>query len=155
MILSDTLPALDALRRLQLQREGMALVLDENQVVAGLVTTEDLVEEIVGEIYDEADRDVRAVEREGDNSFGLPGSFPMHDLEDLGIEVPQGAYRTVAGLIIAQLAALPDRPGVAVTISGWRFEVTELRGRRISWVRVTREGEPPHGDSEGRRTEPG
>ncbi len=116
----------------------MAIVLDENQVVSGIVTVEDLMEEIVGEIYDESDRDVSAVRREGPDSYLLPGSFPVHDLEDLGIEVPEGPYTTVAGLLIERLGGLPERRGSDAEVAGWRFEVVSFRRRRIRGVRVTK-----------------
>ncbi len=141
MVLAETLPALDALRRLQQQHEQMAVVLDEHQAVAGIVTIEDLVEEIVGEIYDESDSDIVTVRRVGRQQFVVPGSFPVHDLEDLGVDVPKGPYTTVAGLVIEQLSGLPENTGAAVTVAGWRFQVVGLGRRRISWVRVTRAGD--------------
>ena len=137
-VLAESLPALDALRRLQEDHQQMAIVLDENQVVSGIVTVEDLMEEIVGEIYDESDRDVSAVRREGPDSYLLPGSFPVHDLEDLGIEVPEGPYTTVAGLLIERLGGLPERRGSDAEVAGWRFEVVSFRRRRIRGVRVTK-----------------
>jgi putative hemolysin len=153
LVLPETLGALVALRQLQLNRQSMALVVNEYGGTEGIVTVEDLVEELVGEIYDEVDRDVRAAERQPDGSFLLPGSFPMHDLVDLGIDLPESeAYSTVAGLILDRLGHLP-KPGEAVVVDGWRIEVLGVDRRAIRRVRLRPEpraaGGPPSGGGEG------
>jgi putative hemolysin len=150
-----TLPALpgamrvpDALRELSMSRCQMALVVDEHGDVDGLVTVEDLVEEVVGEIYDETDKDIRSVRVAEDGSMILPGSFPVHDLVDIAIELPHrpaGSYTTVAGLILSVLGRIPRTPGDAVTIDRWTFEVTSVRRRAITEVRVRPE---PSGELE-------
>jgi putative hemolysin len=102
VLMPDSLRVADALRRFRAEREQIALVVDEHGAVDGIVTLEDLVEEIVGEIYDEHDRDVEAVQRDEDGTIVLPGTFPVHDLPDLGVDLdhrPDGGYTTVAGLI--------------------------------------------------------
>src|SRR5690606_13953620 len=104
VLLPDSLHAAEALRRFQASRQQFALVVDEHGAVDGIVTLEDLVEEVVGEIYDETDRDVQAVRREPDGSLLVPGVFPLHDLPDLGVYLerpPEGGYTTVAGLVLA------------------------------------------------------
>jgi putative hemolysin len=141
----ETLSALEALRQLQLNRQSLALVVNEYGGTEGIVTVEDLVEELVGEIYDEADRDVEAAERQPDGSVIVPGSFPMHDLVDLGIDLPENdAYSTVAGLVLDRLGHLP-KPGEAVAVDGWRIEVLAVDRRAIRRVRL--HPEPPAGDS--------
>ncbi len=140
LFLPETLRVSDALRQMRLQRQHLAVVVDEHGSNDGIVTMEDLVEEVVGEIYDETDRDVQAVVHEADGAMLLPGSFPIHDLADIGIRltVPdEGDYTTVAGLVIAQLQHLPRRPGETVHVDGSQFEVVEVTGRAVTRVRVT------------------
>ncbi|MGH9039880.1 MAG: hemolysin family protein [Acidimicrobiia bacterium] len=136
LVLPETVGALEALRQLQLKRQSLALVVNEYGGTEGIITVEDLLEELVGEIYDEADRDVRGVERQPDGTTILPGSFPMHDLVDLDVELPESeAYSTVAGLVLDQLGHLP-KPGEALTVDSWRIEVLAVDGRAIRRVRL-------------------
>ena len=142
--LPESINVLEALRQLQTAREALAIVTNEFGGTEGIVTIEDLIEEIVGEIYDESDRDVRAVERASDGSLLLPGSFPMHDLEDLDVALPDGDYSTVAGLVLQQLGHLPE-PGERVEVNGWQLEVAAIEGRAIGLVRLQRvalDGDP-------------
>jgi putative hemolysin len=133
----ETVGVLDALHEMQARRVQMAVVVDEHGSTAGIITVEDLVEELVGEIYDETDRDVLAVRRAEDGSIVLPGRFPIHDLGDVGIhEIPDGAYATVAGLVLDHLGHLPDTPGDRVSVGIWQFEVTGVDGHAITEVRV-------------------
>lgn len=129
----ESAAVLPALRTMQRERQQMALVVDEHGGIEGLVTTEDLVEEIVGEIYDEDDRDVIGAERLGDGGFEVPGSFPIHDLIDLGIEAPAGSYSTVAGIILDRLGRIPAA-GDHVDIGEWRFTALEVRRSTIARV---------------------
>jgi putative hemolysin len=128
----------EAIRRMKADREQLALVVDEHGVVDGIVTMEDLVEEVVGEIYDETDDDITAAVREPDGSLLLPGTFPVHDLADLGIDVPPsgGDYTTVAGMVIARLGHLPTRPGESVALDGWTAVVTGVHRRAVTEVRL-------------------
>jgi magnesium and cobalt exporter, CNNM family len=133
--LPESMGVLEALRRLQAERQQLAIVINEYGGTEGIVTVEDLLEELVGEIYDEFDPDSRAIQRQPDGSLVLPGSFPVHDLPDLGIALPEGPYATVAGLVLARLGRLPDK-GETVEIDGWRLEVLTVERRAITHLRL-------------------
>lgn len=135
----ETLEVLDALQQLQSGRTQLAAVVDEYGAVEGIVTMEDLIEELVGEIYDETDRDVIEARRLADGTLLLVGSFPLHDLPDLGVhEMPEGPYTTVAGLVLDELNEIPEAPGDHAVIGEWDFEVTGISGRTITQVAVRR-----------------
>jgi putative hemolysin len=137
-IFPESLGALDALRQMQVSRVQMAVVVNEHGGAEGIITVEDLVEELVGEIYDETDRDVLMVRREPDGSIVLPGRFPAHDLPDVGVEVPEGQYATVAGFLLWQLQRIPDQPGDVVEVGPWRMTITGVDDRAITEVRISR-----------------
>jgi putative hemolysin len=133
--LPESLNAVVALRELQTARQQLALVVSEHGGLEGIVTVEDLVEELVGEIYDEHDRDVLAVGHEADGALVVPGSFPLHDLEDLGIEVSSEEVTTVGGLVAEHLGRIPE-VGDRVLVGGRSFEVLVVRRRIAERVRI-------------------
>jgi len=133
--LPESLDAVSALRELQTKRQQLAVVVSEHGGVEGIITVEDLVEELVGEIYDEHDRDVRAVVRHGDGVFLVPGSFPIHDLEDLGLEVTSEQVTTVGGLMLEHLGRIPE-VGDRVELEGAQLEVLSVRRRAAEQVRI-------------------
>ncbi len=127
---------LDALRQMQTQHVQMAMVSDERGGIDGMVTVEDLVEEVVGEIFDEFDPQVAAVRHQADGSLVLEGSFPLHDLNELGIELDiEGPFTTVGGFLMERLGRVPE-VGATVSEREWSFEVTEMRGVAVRTVRV-------------------
>jgi putative hemolysin len=134
--LPESVPVVEALRTLQRERQQLAVVVNEHGGVEGIVTVEDLIEELVGEIYDETDPDVLSVEQADDGSVLVPGSFPVHDLPDLDIHMPEGNYTTIAGLILDRLGYLPSQAGVGVEAAGRRLEVVAIEGRTITAVRI-------------------
>lgn len=140
--LPETLGVVEALRALQAERQQMAIVVNEYGGSEGIVTVEDLLEELVGEIYDETDRDLLTVEREPDGALVLPGGFPVHDLSDLGIDVPEGDYATLAGLFLAHYGRIPESAGAVTDVDGWLLEVVETDGRAVTRVRVRGESGP-------------
>lgn len=132
-VFPESARVLDTLRELQARRAQMALVVDEHGGAEGIVTVEDLVEELVGEIYDETDRDLASVVHHDDGTISLPGRFPIHDLPDISVDLPQGDYTTVGGLVLAELGRIPS-PGDEVTIGHWRLTVSDMRGRAVTLV---------------------
>jgi putative hemolysin len=135
LVLPESLNAVVALRELQDQRRQLALVVSEHGGVEGIITVEDLVEELVGEIYDEHDRDVQAVVHEPDGRMMVPGSFPVHDLVDLGLDTVSLEATTVGGLLTEALGRLPEA-GDTVEIEGNAFEVLETRRHTATRVRI-------------------
>lgn len=144
VILPETATALDALRVLQRERQQLAVVVDEHGATEGLITVEDLLEELVGEIWDEGDPDIQMVRRNPDGSLTVAGSFPIHDLPDIGVELPSGEYSTIAGLILERLGYLPA-VGETLTVEGWQLRVAKATDRSITSVVLT-----PLDDSEMR-----
>ena len=131
------IPTLSDMRKAQAH---MAIVLDEYGGTAGIVTLEDLVEELVGDIRDEYDvaEDAAAAQRHDSAIFTIDGLTNIEDLgEDYSVDIPDGPYETVAGFMVANLGRLPEL-GDTVQAPSASFHVTELDGRRIARVEVRR-----------------
>ena len=124
----------ELLREMRKNNIRMAIVVDEYGGVAGLVTIEDLVEEIVGEISDEHDK---AVVKESDHAYVVPGSMDVDHLDELFSVRPEGREAaTVAGLVSELAGRIPQR-GEVIEDDGLRFEVLESTDRRVERVRIT------------------
>jgi putative hemolysin len=134
----------ELLKQLQRRRLAMALVVNEFGEVEGLATLEDLLEEIVGEIRDEYDREERGpVERLPDGSMVIQGSVMLKDLKsDYGLPFEESAdYLTLAGFVLAQLKRIP-RGGERVEYNGYRLTIVDMEGRRIVRVKLEETKEP-------------
>jgi CBS domain containing-hemolysin-like protein len=126
----DSKPADDLLREMQQSRKHIAVVVDEYGGTAGVVTIEDILEEIVGEITDEFDRDEIPVEPLPDGATRVPARFPVDDLEDvLGVGVDDDEVDSVGGLMAKHLGRVPI-PGSTVEVGGLVFRAEEAKGRR-------------------------
>ncbi len=139
LIVPETKPLDDLLADLQRERSSMAIVVDEYGRTAGVVSVEDIVEEVVGEIDDETDPAGGAVRRLANGDWFVRGHVAIADLEGYGVELPvdTDAYNSVGGLVFAELGRLPKR-GDAVKVEGWSIRVESLRENRIEAVRLRR-----------------
>ena len=141
------------MREMQAEKFHLAIVVDEYGDIAGMVTLEDCLEELVGEIVDEFDREDMEVVRLPDGSYLVDGGMGISDLNDLlEIALPDEDWDTVAGFVFSTLGHVPER-GEAVSANGWRFAAEQLDGRRIRRVRISveprgtsQEGEGDHDD---------
>ncbi len=132
----ETKPVKDLLKELQQSTTQMAIVIDEYGSVSGLVTVEDLVEEIVGEIRDEVEPHAKDIVKESVNSYIVAGQTELAQLADqLGVSIEGHDYSTVAGLVMAHLGHVPS-PGEKVEESGLLFEVLEANQRTVLKVRL-------------------
>jgi putative hemolysin len=126
----------ELLREMQKQQFHMAIVIDEYGGTSGLVTLEDLLEEIVGEIADEYDVEEPGVERLADGSLRVPGGMPIGDVsEELGVELPDTEWDTVGGLVFNLLGHVPEE-GECVRFQGLEFRTERVQGRRIASVQI-------------------
>ena len=126
----------ELLREFQKRKQKLAVVVDEHGGVSGLVTMEDLMEEIVGEIQDEYDRDEVQVVAEESGSYLVPGDVGVDELEDLfDLELEDDDYVTIGGLVTHTLGRLPEA-GEKITEKGLELEILEVSQKRIKRIRV-------------------
>ncbi|MGB8858860.1 MAG: hemolysin family protein [Ilumatobacteraceae bacterium] len=129
------------MREMQAKKFHLALVADEYGAFAGLVTLEDCLEELVGEIVDEHDEEDAEVQRLADGDYLVDGAMSVGDLNDLlGTVVPDDDWDTVGGFVFGTLEHVPHQ-GESIVHDGWRFTAAEVEGRRIRRVKVTIEGD--------------
>lgn len=149
---------LDTLLR-QLRRAGntnLAVVVDEYGGTAGIVTLEDLIEELVGEVEDEHDPPVSRVRRDADGSYVVSGLLRPDEVRTLGVEVPHDeGYDTIAGYMADTLDRLPDL-GDELEVDGWSMRVVRMDGLRVDRIKLTpraRDAGDEPGDDPDRRDE--
>lgn len=141
LFLPGTKPVLASLNEMQRSGSHLAVVVDEYGGTAGIVTLEDLVEELVGEIRDEYDVPEPETTRVGE-SVEVDGLLNIEDFQDeTGVELPEGPYETATGYVVHVLGRFPQA-GDSLTVDGHRLQVTEVEGRRASRIRVTPEAAP-------------
>ena len=136
-IVPETKPLDDLLADLQRERTELAVVIDEYGRTAGIVTIEDIIEEVVGEISDETDPAGGAVRRLANGDWFVRGHVAVSDLEDYGLELPvdTDAYNSVGGFVFAELGRLPKR-GDQIAANGFSIRVESVRQNRIEAVRI-------------------
>jgi Mg2+/Co2+ transporter CorB len=133
----DTTPLYEQLKAFRRRKTPLALVVDEYGVMMGLVTLEDILEEIVGDITDEHDVAVPGVRPQPDGSVNVDGSVPIRDLNRaMDWDLPDEEATTIAGLVIHEARSIPE-PGQSFTFHGFRFRVLRRSRNRITALRIT------------------
>jgi len=136
-IVPETKPLDDLLADLQRERASLAVVVDEYGRTAGIVSIEDIVEEVVGEIADETDPAVAGIRRLANGDWWVRGHVPITDLTDYGVDLPadSDAFNSVGGFVFGELGRLPKR-GDMVRANGYSLRVESVRQNRIEAVRI-------------------
>jgi CBS domain containing-hemolysin-like protein len=141
-VVPETKKVAELLREMQQRRVHIAIVVDEYGSTAGLVTIEDLLEEIVGEIADEYDREEAQIEPVDESTFRVSGRLAIDDLNELlDVDLPHDEWDTVAGLMYSLLGAVPTQ-GETVSYDNLTFTAERVQGRRIAKVLITRKPQP-------------
>lgn len=131
----ESAKVLPTMRDLQIARAQLALVINEHGGAEGIVTVEDMIEELVGEIYDETDPDPATVRTLDDGTLLVPGGYPIHDLDDIGMSLPEGNYTTIAGLVLDHLGRIP-RSGDAFALDDLTITVKAVNRHVITEVAI-------------------
>ena len=136
LVVPESLNLHPLLLQMRHERKHFALVVDEHGGTAGIVTLEDLLEELVGEIRDEYDVGELGVERMGDDSYLVPGTLRIDEAGDrLGVRLPEGEYETVAGFLMDRLGRIPEKDN-QVEHDRWRLSVRSMHRRRVVQVLI-------------------
>jgi Mg2+/Co2+ transporter CorB len=139
----DTRPLTDQLNAFLRRKTHFAIVVDEYGEVQGLITLEDIIEEIVGDIKDEHDDVAKSVRKQPDGSYAVDGAVPLRDLNRaFGWHLPDDEATTLAGLVIHEARQIPD-PGQVFNFHGFRFEILKKRRQQIVSIKLT----PPRSDA--------
>jgi magnesium and cobalt transporter len=154
-VLPESLGVLEALADMRKHRRAVAVVVDEYGGVAGLLTVKDLLEPLVGDLHDEFDEDEEATIVRVDNTrWLLDGQANVDDVrERLGIQIPDGEYVTLGGLLFERFGHIPTE-GEQVRVGDWDLRVVEMDKRRVAQVLGTRAQDVPLGSGEAARVNP-
>ncbi len=142
LVVPETAPLQSVLDEMRQARTHLAVVVDEHGSTAGIITMEDIAEELVGEISDEHDRTQQLVSVEPTGRIVAAGSVRPDELLRYGVRLPTGDYETIGGLVMDRLGRLPRR-GDVIEDLGWRLRVRSTDGRRVGQVEIT----PADGDT--------
>ena len=138
LFVPETKDIFPLLKEMQTNRQQMAIVVDEYGGTDGLITVEDIIEEIVGEIVDEYDMEGKEITKLSDGVWRVDGRFPVEDAAALGWPVSESEdYETIAGWLIDTLDFVPEM-GDEFTVGGYSFKIERMRRSRISTIRVER-----------------
>jgi CBS domain containing-hemolysin-like protein len=145
-IFPETKPLDDLLAELQRQRSSLSVVSDEYGRTVGIVTVEDILEEVVGEIEDETDPRAASVRKLTDGDWYVRGHVSLGDLEDVGIKLPvsSDAFNSIGGYVFSELGRLPKR-GDRIRANGYEIRVESVRENRIVAVRIHSGAAPADG----------
>jgi CBS domain containing-hemolysin-like protein len=136
-IVPENKPVSRLMREMQAQKYHLAIVADEYGAIAGLVTLEDCLEELVGEIIDEHDTEDDEVQRLANGDYLVDGGMAVSDLNEmLDVDIPDDDWETIGGFLFGTLEHVPE-VGEIVDFDGWRFSAQEMEGRRVRRVRVS------------------
>jgi CBS domain containing-hemolysin-like protein len=141
-LVPETKPLDDLLAELRRERTELAIVIDEYGRTAGIVTIEDIIEEVVGEIADETDPAGGAIRQLANGDWFVRGHVAISDLEDYGLRLPidTDAYNSVGGFVFSQLGRLPKR-GDSIAANGYSIRVESVRANRVEAVRIRKRRE--------------
>jgi CBS domain containing-hemolysin-like protein len=141
LVVPETKRIEQILREFQSRKLQMAIVIDEWGSVEGLITIEDVVEELVGEIQDEFDEDEAAIEPLGENTYAVDGRIPITDVNDyFDLDLPHEDFDTIGGFVLGSLGRPPE-PGDVVPADGVTLRVKSVDGPRVSMLTLKRGGE--------------
>jgi CBS domain containing-hemolysin-like protein len=151
----EGMPINDLLKKFQKEKQNIAIVVDEYGGTAGIVTVEDILEEIVGSLCDEFDEEEKEIESVGDNTYLVSGIVGLDKISDLtGVKLPEDEYDTLNGFLTGQLGRIPavkEKP--RIEYEGLVFQVEKVAGKRIVLVKITGINKPQNEGSNNEVTE--